>query len=255
VDALNMGDEETARGRQTFGCCILTEAALAAHDKEAEEAAQAACAATADPLPLAAGNWQGTSETTTAPTHFHATDRVDQVTRSLEAFGDLSGLLAQSAEASVQQEEPLPLVIVYVDREDQLAEVLSELSTHREIAFDAEGVNLGRKGELTIATFGGLDRAAPVYVVDVKVLGAAIAFSDGIFEQGPKYFRSLLEDPAITKVTFDCRGDSDALFHQFGVQLRSEFLLHKSPRSHCSKCRVAPLSGVLELQVLDQCSN
>ena len=45
-----------------------------------------------------------------------------------------------------------------------------------------------------------------------------------------KSFRSLLEDPDIKKITFDCRGDSDALFHQCGVVL----------------------AGVLELQVLDQ---
>ena len=32
--------------------------------------------------------------------------------------------------------------------------------------------------------------------------------------------RELLEDPDFPKIFFDCRQDSDALFHQFGVLLR-----------------------------------
>ena len=54
--------------------------------------------------------------------------------------------------------------------------------------------------------------------------------ADIVFSKDAPSFRSLLEDKSITKITFDCRSDSDALFHQFGVTL----------------------SGVLELQVLDQ---
>ena len=115
---------------------------------------------------------------------------------------------------------------VFVDNEDQLIKAVTELSTHSEVAFDTEGVELGRNGRLTIATFGGLDTAdAPIYVVDVLVLGG-----ERVFSRELPSFRCLLEDITIKKVTFDCRCDSDALLHQFDVRLR----------------------GVLDLQVFDQ---
>ena len=63
------------------------------------------------------------------------------------------------------------------------------------------------------------------YVVDVKVLTG-----ERVFSSHKSSFRSLLEDPNVVKVTFDCRSDSDALFHQFGVTIQ----------------------GVLDIQILDQ---
>lgn len=120
---------------------------------------------------------------------------------------------------------------VYVDSEEALHKAVEALSRHGRVAFDAEGVNLGRDGPLTIATFLGLDhdskdgKGPVIYVVDVQELGGHRVFSSEL-----PSFRGMLEDDAISKVTFDCRGDSDALFHQFGVKL----------------------SGVLDLQVLDQ---
>ena len=91
-------------------------------------------------------------------------------------------------------------------------------------AHDAEGVLLGRNGALTIATFSGIGME-DIYVVDVQALGGARVFAEHL-----PSFRAMLESPSVAKITFDCRTDSDALFHQFGVTLR----------------------GVLELQVLDQ---
>ena len=54
----------------------------------------------------------------------------------------------------------------------------------------------------------------PIYVVIIEVLGG-----DRVFSKTLPSFHSLLEDSAVTKVTFDCRCDSNALFHQFGVFL------------------------------------
>ena len=92
---------------------------------------------------------------------------------------------------------------------------VEEVSAHSRVGFDAEGVNLSRTGELTIATFQGFDGVAavtPIYVVIIEVLGG-----DRVFWKTLPSFRSLLEDSAVNKVTFDCRGDSDALFRQFGI--------------------------------------
>lgn len=112
-----------------------------------------------------------------------------------------------------------------IDTEEGMVRSLEALSRHKEVAFDAEGVNLGRNGKLTVATFLGIDFEDTAYVVDVQLLGP-----DSVFGKKAASFRSILEDPTITKATFDCRTDSDALFHQFNITLR----------------------GTLELQVLDQ---
>ena len=64
-----------------------------------------------------------------------------------------------------------------------------------------------------------------IYVFDLIILGGKT-----VFAKTSSSLRILLEDPDITKVTFDCRRDSDTLYHQFGVTL----------------------TGVIELQILDQ---
>eukprot|EP00959_Pyramimonas_sp_CCMP1952_P398393 8347659-Pyramimonas_sp.AAC.1 len=119
--------------------------------------------------------------------------------------------------------EDLPgWAVVYVVDETGLSSALADLSTYKEIAFDAEGENLGRTGPLTIATFLGIganNTSSPAYVVDVQSLGGERVFSRQQTEP-PSSLRALLEDASIVKVTFDCRGDSDALSHQFGVTLR-----------------------------------
>lgn len=131
------------------------------------------------------------------------------------------------AELALRAERLSLQTTVFVDDEKTLALAIDALSRSRSIAFDAEGVKLSRVGALTIASFLCLDLPSPqpVYLVDIQVLGAERVFSKTL-----PSLRALIENPAITKVTFDCRSDSDALFHQYGVVL----------------------SGVLELQVLDQ---
>ena len=113
--------------------------------------------------------------------------------------------------------------VVYVRNEGQLFEVSEKLSCSSAIAFDCEGINLGRHGPLTIATFGTLEKNSPIYVVDVQVLGGDKVFSES------NALKELLEGE-VPKIMFDCRAESDALFHQFGVRL----------------------NGVLDMQIMDQ---
>lgn len=124
-------------------------------------------------------------------------------------------------------EERFPCTLV--DSPEALRDAVASLGRHREVAFDAEGRNLSRAGALTVACFLGVaaspregDPPPPAFVVDVQALGGRAAFGSGLGD--------LLERRETTKLTFDCRGDSDALFHQFGVRL----------------------DGVLDTQVLDQ---
>ena len=74
-------------------------------------------------------------------------------------------------------------------------------------AVDCEGVSLSRKGTLSIITVATEEKA---YIFDVHKLGQAV-FSAGLAE--------ILEDKSQEKLMFDCRQDSDALWHQFRVKL------------------------------------
>ena len=76
---------------------------------------------------------------------------------------------------------------------------------------------MSREGALTIITVATEEK---VYIFDVQKLGQA-TFSSGLGE--------ILEDESRKKLMFDCRQDSDALWHQFKVKL----------------------SGVLDLQLLE----
>ena len=109
-----------------------------------------------------------------------------------------------------------------VDDETGLKAALSELKERIEerntlLAVDCEGDSLSRKGALTIITVATEEK---VYIFDVLKLGQVV-FSSGLGE--------ILEDKSREKLMFDCRQDSDALWHQFKVKL----------------------SGVLDLQLLE----
>lgn len=102
--------------------------------------------------------------------------------------------------------------------EDALHELKREIiDNSRFIAVDCEGVNLSRKGALTLITVATEDK---VYIFDVLKLEQAV-FSFGLGE--------ILQDKSIGKLMFDCREDSDALWHQFNIKL----------------------TGVLDLQLLE----
>lgn len=103
---------------------------------------------------------------------------------------------------------------VLVESDERAREVVAALLSHesREVAFDTEGVNLSRTGEMTVIALGLCDPLSIAFVFDLMAIGR------GIFV-GSSGLKELLESPAIRKVSFDCRTDSEALFHQFGVTL------------------------------------
>ena len=109
-----------------------------------------------------------------------------------------------------------------VDSDTGLQDAISELrgkiaERSSLLAVDCEGNSLSRKGALTIITVATEEK---VYIFDVLKLGQLI-FTSGLSE--------ILEDKSRNKLMFDCRQDSDALWHQFQVKL----------------------SGVLDLQLLE----
>ena len=109
-----------------------------------------------------------------------------------------------------------------VDSDTGLQDAISEIKQKIAerialLAVDCEGNSLSRDGALTIVTVATEEK---VYIFDVQKLGQA-TFSSGLGE--------ILEDESRKKLMFDCRQDSDALWHQFKVKL----------------------SGVLDLQLLE----
>jgi len=76
------------------------------------------------------------------------------------------------------------------------------------IAVDCEGVELGRDGILCLIQIA---TDSHVYIFDVLSLGTVL------FDQGLRY---ILENPIPTKVFYDCRRDSDILYHHFGIKLK-----------------------------------
>ena len=82
---------------------------------------------------------------------------------------------------------------------------------------DIEGTNLCRYGTIAIIQLLLLPQNE-VFLIDIVTLGAT-AFSTPSSDGVGVTFRTVLESPAFTKVFFDVRNDSDALFHLFGIRL------------------------------------
>ncbi|CAG2246093.1 EGL [Mytilus edulis] len=94
------------------------------------------------------------------------------------------------------------------EQESAVKEINNALSTEKIIAIDLEGANLSRAGSITLLAIA---TRSQIYLFDVLKLGPAT------FDKGLK---EILEDDAINKLLFDCREDSDALWHLFDVNLK-----------------------------------
>eukprot|EP00667_Euglena_gracilis_P019789 EG_transcript_21262 len=136
------------------------------------------------------------------PNSYHPTTEWPQ-----EAFTGYYEASSTNVAGTVVPDKPTTQDVVMVGDVASLRGVVPAVRSHGMVAVDCEGVNLSRVGQLTL-----LQMATPstVYLIDVLVLKRA-AFGQGMKE--------LLEDPEFPKVMFDCRQDSDALFHQYGVRL------------------------------------
>ncbi|KAK0752942.1 ribonuclease H-like domain-containing protein, partial [Schizothecium vesticola] len=82
---------------------------------------------------------------------------------------------------------------------------------------DLEGINLSRHGTISLLTLY-VPPLRHAYLIDVHTLGA-LAFSTPCSLTGTT-LGTLLASPTPTKVLFDLRNDSDALFARYGVRLR-----------------------------------
>lgn len=123
---------------------------------------------------------------------------------------------------------------VLVRTVEECRKAVNALSAHPRIALDCEGVALSRTGRLCLLQAKGLDT---VYIFDLvnsptnttganlyasdqdkrQIVRAQLSHARRMFEKGG--LKKLLEDKSVTKIMHDCRHDSDALYHQFGIKL------------------------------------
>lgn len=106
-------------------------------------------------------------------------------------------------------EKPNVEVITSTSRCQQ---VVRELEKCDVIAMDAEGVQLGKDGPLTLLQIGTVDHV--VYLFDITT-------NRNLFSEGK--LQSLLTSPRILKVVHSCSGDSAALYFQFNIRLQNVF--------------------------------
>ncbi|CAG2215983.1 EGL [Mytilus edulis] len=100
-------------------------------------------------------------------------------------------------------------IVTEADRCLQIVERLSEFDF---IALDAEGINLGKDGPLTLLQIGTVDDK--VYLFDIET-------NKNLFRKGK--LKDLLQSEKPVKVIHSCAGDSAALYHQFGIKLTNVF--------------------------------
>ncbi|XP_038056125.1 piRNA biogenesis protein EXD1-like [Patiria miniata] len=125
------------------------------------------------------------------------------------ALANLHSASLQGTRASPS--EPGKLQYCLVSEEAEIQPALAKLRQRSEeypfLAVDCEGEWLSRRGKLSIVSVA---THSHTYLFDIKALGAKV-FDEGLKE--------LLEDPGREKLMFDCREDSDCLWHLYKVRL------------------------------------
>ena len=99
--------------------------------------------------------------------------------------------------------------IELVDSIEKVKQACEQLGSFKELAFDCEGVGLGKGGKLTLIQFMAKDDK--IFIFDILALGESVFRDTGL--------REILENKDICKVMFDCRGDSDSLWEEYRVKL------------------------------------
>ncbi|KAF7313828.1 3'-5' exonuclease domain-containing protein [Mycena chlorophos] len=122
--------------------------------------------------------------------------------------------MALSLPGSLPDLVPADTVIV-VDTVPLLRKCIAAVAQTSSLAVDLEGIAMSRSGSICILQLKARESNL-VWLVDIVALGAH-AFTERV--QGWITLKTLLESPLITKLFYDVRNDSDALYNIFGVSL------------------------------------
>ena len=135
--------------------------------------------------------------------------------------------------------------IIVVNTWDNVQSACKRILACNIIAFDIEGVNLGRKGLVTLMQIA--INESTVFCFDVLILGQHLFAS--------QYLGSVFTSYRILKLCFDCRIDGDVLQSHFGLQLNMLYdvqvlytLIFQSPKDRFLKGlqHVLKMPGVIE---------
>lgn len=114
---------------------------------------------------------------------------------------------------------------VYCDDAESLSQAIAAVRKAGSCVLDCEGHELADPaGQLTIIQIVPIKPPSVPYVIDVLAL-----------QQQPdalQPLKELLSDPAVTKVLFDCRNDSGALWHEQQCKLQVGYSLMINQLDH-----------------------
>ena len=170
-------------------------------------------------------------------------------TRESEArqkAGDEWEQAQKAAFIAAKKAEPR-MKVTFVDNIDQVKSLVDEVMSlsNPALYLDAEGISLSRTGELVLLQmYIDTDAGPHTYVVDVWTLKTDGAFHTPGTNHPTTTFKTILENPAIPKLFWDCRMDSEALYAQHQISLTSvlDIQLLEVARRACGQPLV-PLRG------------
>ena len=113
--------------------------------------------------------------------------------------------------------------VTFVESIDQVRGMVDEVSslTNPALYLDAEGISLSRDGPMVFLQMYIDTPVGPhTYVIDVWSLKTDATFLTPGNEYPQNTFKSILEDPTVPKMFWDCRMDSEALYAQHQISLR-----------------------------------
>ncbi|KAI6753825.1 hypothetical protein HG530_013001 [Fusarium avenaceum] len=138
--------------------------------------------------------------------------------------------------------------IIFVNSTTGIAELVDSLhgppTVHPSIFIDLEGVNLSRHGTISIMQVYHLP-SKNTYLIDVYTLGDKCFSTPG---SNGRTLKEILESDSVSKVFFDVRNDSDALYSHYQIKLAGIHdlqLMELSTRTFSRRC-VTGLSKCIE---------
>ena len=128
---------------------------------------------------------------------------------------------AHAAFIAAKEAEP-PMKITFVENANQVRDMVDMVVSLANAALylDAEGISLSRDGTMVFLQMYVDTQTGPhTYVIDVWTLKTDVTFLTSGNNNPDTTFKSILEDPAIPKLFWDCRMDSEALYAQHQISL------------------------------------
>ena len=115
---------------------------------------------------------------------------------------ELFSALSLSAKSTSQN-------VILIDDLASLEKHKSLIADENLLALDCEGIHLGRLGKLSVVQLATLKFCFLFDMLKESTDSSVVCF-----------LKKVLENESVVKIVHDCRADSDALYHLFGITLR-----------------------------------